>query len=95
MCEVTEKDLDMFDDCIREGNTILAQQDINRKLLDKVEKLQTKLDKAIKALEFYADENEWFYPYGSCWRLEFNSGTKDGDGFETAKQILKEIKDTP
>jgi len=55
--------------------------------------LVSKIERLRKALEYYADEAEWYRcTPDSAWRLKFNNGYFDGDGFLIAQQALKEGK---
>lgn len=53
--------------------------------------LRAERDRYKAALKFYADEDEWkFSANDPHWRLLFNSSSRDGDGFEIAKEALAE-----
>lgn len=51
----------------------------------------SEIERLRKALEFYADQKQWsFNSNESMWKLLFNSGLLDGDGYMRAQQALKE-----
>ena len=58
--------------------------------IDGKEAMRKEIERLREALEFYADENEWYTREGGSWKLCFNSGTVDGDGYFVAQQALKE-----
>ena len=62
-----------------------------RQMCTDLDLANVKIERLEKALEFYADKKAWRrYSPNSPWRLLFNSGLLDGDGFLRAQQALKE-----
>lgn len=47
------------------------------------------IKKLQRALRFYAEESEWS---GKPWRLQFNSGERDGHGWEVAAEALAAVQ---
>jgi len=52
-----------------------------------------KLEVATRALKQYADETQWFANDHEPWKLQYDSGYIDGDGYAAAKYALQEIND--
>lgn len=49
-------------------------------------------DELVKALEFYANKEEWHNNGEYGWKLQFNSAEVDGDGWSVADEVLKKLK---
>ncbi len=56
-----------------------------------IDELEQENQRLRKALEHYADKEEWIERFPSSpWKLLFNSRDVDGDGWEVARRALKD-----
>lgn len=63
-------------------------------IAERLEEQAKRIEELKKALEFYADKDEWHNPNSySYWKLQFNSGEVDGDGWTVAHEALKKLKE--
>lgn len=75
---------------IKDINTVgMINGDVIRKAQGEINDLEQKCERLRKALEFYADRDEWFGNETGGWDLCFNSTEVDGHGWEVAERALK------
>ena len=86
--EFTREQLDYIEDLCLD---LISTE--NAELKQQVQELQSKVEKAVITLKFYANREEWGDKGGQfeTWDLVFNSSSIDGHGYEKAEQTLKEI----
>jgi hypothetical protein len=59
------------------------------KAMNEKKELEQEIQRLRKALEHYADEEEWTGRPDDHWNLHFNSRDVDGDGWSVAQRALE------
>lgn len=84
----------LYDKCKLEHSIVKDLQKENKELVKKCNLLEEKLSIAVKALEDYADEDEWMYSHErtGCVSERCNEYNEDC-GYTIAQEALKQIKE--